>query len=614
MSEANMTSLTSKALSLAPGEVAYERTFLEALSPALNNIAKHGIKVAVNAGASDVPGLAKAVKKMVKERGLEGKVKVAWISGDDVLDVVKRNLEESKWEGIKRGRAGNGMSIRDAWLEGEDVKEEVRERIKVMQFENLCTGEKLADWGWKDEIVGAQAYLGGMGIARAFEEGADIVVAGRVADASPVIGAAVWWHGWGRDRLEELACAFVAGHLIECSNYICGGNFTGFKDFEGNKWLDIGYPIAEIDRQGAVVITKQKGTGGLVTVETCKAQLLYEIQGPWYFNSDVTAVLDGIYFEQLSTDRVAVKGIKALPPPPTTKIGITARGGFQAEVHWFLVGLDIETKARMLEAQTREVLGDTSRFHILSFTLNGTSPENPTDQNSATVDFRIFAQARDVKAIATDKFLRPIIDLIMCGYPGATFHLDFRQAIPKPVQEYFVTLLPQSNISHFVHMHDGRELEIAPPSITKTFPVQQPTQASSEVAVKNYGETVRGPLGWLVHARSGDKGSNANVGFWVRHQDEYDWMRLLLSTENLKGLLAKEYNGKNIVSLHSLIRRLVWADYRRIDSNCQIYGLYISSSMTTSIEVLAAPARMIFLPKMWPNSSEVDMLICRNDF
>jgi hypothetical protein len=117
--------------------------------------------------------------------------------------------------------------------------------------------------------------------------------------------------------------------------------------------------------------------------------------------------LDEISFEQLSTDRVALKGVKADLPPPTTKIGITARGGFQAKVHWFLVGLDIEEKARMLEMQIRQTLGDTSRFHFLKFTLNGTSPDNPTDQNSATVDFRIFAQARDVNDIApNDSFVR----------------------------------------------------------------------------------------------------------------------------------------------------------------------------------------------------------------
>ena len=235
MSEGNMTVLHARAT--IPGEVAYEASFLEALAPALDDIAKYGIKVAVNAGASDTKGLAAVVKEMVGTRGL----KVAWIEGDDVLDVVKEQLAREK-------------------------------------FENICTKESLSEWAFKDEIVGAQGYLGGLGIARAFEEGADIVVAGRVSDASPVIGAAVWWHGWGRENLDELANAFVAGHLVECSNYVCGGNFTGFKDFEGKGWADIGYPIAEIGKKGDVVITKQKGTGGLVTVDTCKAQLLYEIQ------------------------------------------------------------------------------------------------------------------------------------------------------------------------------------------------------------------------------------------------------------------------------------------------------------------------------------------------
>ncbi|KUJ20437.1 DUF1446 domain-containing protein [Mollisia scopiformis] len=564
LSEANMAALAYK--SQLPNEILYEKTFLEALSPALPDIAKYGIKIAVNAGGSDTKGLADVVKKLLKEKGLGDKLKVAWIEGDDVLEVIKEKLQasekkkQSKWQQIRNapmGKMRDGMSIFDAWMEGEDVSAEVKSVLsrRDPDFWNICTGEKLQDWVFKDQILAAQAYLGGLGIARAFREGADIVLCGRVSDASPVIGAASWWHNWSREEnLEELANALVAGHLIECSNYVCGGNFSGFKALEPTGWVDIGYPIAEIGKRGDMIITKQKGTGGCVSVDTCKAQLLYEIQGPWYFNSDVTAVIDQIAFEHLSLDRVKVSGIKALPPPPTTKVGITADGGFQAEVHWFLVGLDIKDKARMLESQIRHALGDTSRFHVLKFTLNGTAAENPTDQNSATVDFRIFAQAKNANEVAPDNFLRPIIDLIMCSYPGATFHLDFRQGIPKPIQEYFVTLLPQANVQHVVHMHDGRDLKIEYPKRSKTFPQNQPSQDISLVSSKDFGETIRGPLGWLVHARSGDKGSNANVGFWVRHQDEYDWMRILLSTEKMKALLADEYNGKNIVRCFHLDR------------------------------------------------------------
>ena len=506
MSEANMT---SRAASKTDNESvpAYEPTFIESLDPALPHIAKYKIRVAVNAGASDTKLLHKVVTDMVKKKGLD--LKVAYITGDEVLPAVQKAQKEGK-----------------------------------SKFENICTGELLSDW--KFEPIYAQAYLGGLGIAAAFARGADIVVCGRVSDASPCIGAAYWWHGWQRDQLNELANAFVAGHLIECSNYVCGGNFTGFKSLELKGWADIGYPIAEIGSKGQVVITKNKGSGGEVSTQTCSSQLLYEIQGPWYFNSDVTAILDELWFEQLGTDRVALRGVKADLPPATTKVGITAKGGYQAEVHWFLCGLDVREKARMMEAQCRKMLRPyIDRFSKLEFTINGSAAENASNQNAATVDFRIFCQAPKMEDV--QRFLRPVIDPIMQGYPGATPHLDLRQGFPKPIQEYYVTLLPQTDVQHKVHLSDGSEFEIPPPPKSKTFPSQQPSQITTSGPTADSGPTIKGPLGWIVHARSGDKGSNCNVGFWVRFRDEWDWLRSILSVDNVKTLLADEYKkGKKI--------------------------------------------------------------------
>ena len=316
-------------------------------------------------------------------------------------------------------------------------------------------------------------------------------------------------------------------------------------------WDDIGYPITEISSTGQVIITKNKGSGGEVSVGTCSSQLLYEIQGPWYFNSDVTAILDELWFEQLETDRVALHGVKSAPPPPTTKIGITAKGGYQAEVHWFLVGLDIDAKARMMEAQIRRMLRPYAhRFSKLVFTQNGSCPPDPTNQNAATVNFRVFVQAPKAEYIESQCFLRPCIDPIMEGYPGATIDLDMRQGFPKPIYEYFVTLLPQADVHHKVHLPSGDVLEIPPPTMTRTYPAQQPSRQISEVRVPldGFGRTERGPLGWIVHARSGDKGSNCNVGFWVRHKDEWDWLRSLLSVDKIRELLAEEDHGKKIVS------------------------------------------------------------------
>ncbi|KAI1987594.1 hypothetical protein LOZ53_004286 [Ophidiomyces ophidiicola] len=501
------------------GGPAYERSFLEALEPALEDIAKHKIKVAVNAGVTDPKALYDVVINMVKERGVD--LKVAWISGDEVLPTIKESLA-----------AG------------------------ISTFKNIYTGETLDSWSF--EPIYAQAYLGGLGITAALAHGADIVLCGRVADASPVIGAACWWHNWSRSDLDQLANAFVAGHLIECSNYVCGGNFTGFKELEntvGDGWTNIGYPIAEISSEGQVIITKQSySTGGAVTIDTCSSQLLYEIQGPIYFNSDVTAILSDIYFEQIGHNRVAVKGIRSALPPPTTKVGITARGGYQAEVTYFMVGLDIPAKARMLEAQIRQLLAPYSRnFTVFDFSTIGTCPDDPKDQNSATATFRILAQAPRAEDLAPSKFVRQVIDNIMQSYPGATFHLELRPGFPKPVFEYYVTLLPQSEVNHQAHLPWlNRTVDIAPPTESKVWPAQQPTQpvtVQPADVLTDFGPTVRAPLGYVVHARSGDKGSDANCGFWVRHADEYAWLRSLLSTEKAQELLGKEWREDGMMSI-----------------------------------------------------------------
>lgn len=153
------------------------------------------------------------------------------------------------------------------------------------------------------EIVSANAYLGAHSIFEAFKRGADIIICGRVSDASPVIACAWYWWSWSITSYDELAGALVAGHLIECSAYVTGGNFAGFASFEIDSFVDPGFPIAEIAKDGSCVITKHHGTGGMVTLDTCRSQLLYELQGNVYLNSDVKAYLDNVVMEQLGRDR-----------------------------------------------------------------------------------------------------------------------------------------------------------------------------------------------------------------------------------------------------------------------------------------------------------------------
>ena len=190
MSEANMVSAAARKIDpsqttspesnpLRATGPAFEASFLEALEPALPDLARYGIRVAVNAGASDTEGLYKVVRGMIHKKGLGSKLKLAWISGDEVLPAIETSLK-------------SGSSV----------------------FKNVYTGETLSSWGF--DPIYAQAYLGGLGIAEAFAQGANIVICGRVSDASPVIGAAYWFHKWQRDQLDQLANAFVAGHRKCC--------------------------------------------------------------------------------------------------------------------------------------------------------------------------------------------------------------------------------------------------------------------------------------------------------------------------------------------------------------------------------------------------------------
>ncbi|RKK92414.1 hypothetical protein BFJ68_g2298 [Fusarium oxysporum] len=522
LSEYNMTTRGGGKVDSAGSTDEFELSFLEALDPALPHLASSRARLVVNAGASDTKKLHDVVLEKIAAAGLS--LKVAWIGGDEVFDVVKKAIDKG-----------------DA-------------------FKSLTHGGNLSDWGL--DPIYAQCYLGGWGIVEALKHGADIVLCGRVADASPTIGCAAYHFGWKREDYQQLASAFVAGHFIECSTYVTGGNFTGFKDLPG-KSTNLAFPIVEMQSNGDFYVTKQKDRDGIVTVDTCKAQLLYEIQGPLYYNSDVVAKLDNIKLEQVAKDKVFVHNVSGLKPPPTTKVGITAKGGYQAEAHYFLCGLDIEEKAALLERQVRAML-DESKFHCLKFRVNGRCPENPRSQDAATVDVRIFAQSRTEEALSTANFLRPVTDVIMQSYPGATFAVDARQAVPKPYYEYFVALLPQKDITHVAHVPEkGLEIPIAAPTDTQDFLYEQSTyETTSPVDLSSFGPTTRAPLGYIVHARSGDKGSDANVGFFVRNTDEWDWLRSVLTVNKIRELLGDDDTGKpifrfelpNISAVHFLLK------------------------------------------------------------
>ncbi|KAJ8106715.1 hypothetical protein OPT61_g9356 [Boeremia exigua] len=197
------------------------------------------------------------------------------------------------------------------------------------------------------------------------------------------MAAAAYWHQWTRESYQQLAHSPIAGHLIECSYYVTRGNFTGFKSLPKGSSPLLKLPIARIQSDGTFFIETHESPerSGGVTVDTCRSQLLYELQGKRYYNSDVVALVDQVKMEQSSTNSVYVHNVHFQKPPPTTKVGMVARAGFQAEVHYFLTGLDNEEKAAMLERQLWAYL-DTDSFSLLKFTVSGTPAPDPSSQDA----------------------------------------------------------------------------------------------------------------------------------------------------------------------------------------------------------------------------------------
>ena len=215
-----------------------------------------------------------------------------------------------------------------------------------------------------------------------------------------------------QDPALELKCV---QDLIECGPYVTGANFSGFKALM--PLVDLSFPIAEIASDGAVAITRCRGYGGAVTRVNTIAQLLYEIQGELYLNSDVVADLSNVAISQAGPDRVDVSGIKGLPPPATTKAMIAAKAGYEAQAIFYINGLDIQAKVDMMKQQLAHVFRD-HRFSKLSIEVSGSAPENPQSQAEGTVSLRVFAQARKIEDIAANKFKIPIYALRMQSYPG----------------------------------------------------------------------------------------------------------------------------------------------------------------------------------------------------
>jgi hypothetical protein len=376
----------------------------------------------------------------------------------------------------------------------------------------------------------ANAYLGAYGIVACLDAGADVVVTGRVTDASLVVGPAAAHFGWRRDDLDALAGATAAGHVIECGAQATGGNFSFFTELpDGGRRP--GFPIAEVHADGSAVITKHPGTGGAVTVETVTAQLLYEIGAPAYLGPDVVTHLDTVTLTDDGPDRVRLTGTRGTPPPPTLKVGVNNLGGFRNAMTFVLTGLDIEAKAALVRAQLVDAIGKDG----LEFTLARTDHPDAGDTEAASALFHVHLKDGDPER-AGRAFSAAAVELALASYPGLNLTTPPGDATPFGV--FTADTVAQDAVAHTAVLPDGTRVPIPPPAETTAdlglISANSPTW--NETSPRS---TRRGPLGEIVGARSGDKGGDANLGVWARTDADADWLRGWLTVDRLHELIPE---------------------------------------------------------------------------
>ncbi|KIW25674.1 uncharacterized protein PV07_08835 [Cladophialophora immunda] len=528
----------------------YEPSAWDGIEMCLEVLAQKRIKLVINGGALNPRGMAERAQTLATSKGLS--LKIAYVSGDDLLPRARELLHAEK-----------GLVHLD------DINPNVNLAKDTLNFLDDET----------KTLLSANAYLGARAIVRGLREGADIIICGRVADASPggmdgmktitknLLG--LWWRDASDPsvtRPYEYTLLLLTSplDLIECSAYVTGSNFCGFDKYPLDDFVDLGFGIAEVDVDGSCVITKHETLKGMVTVDTVTCQLLYEIQGNLYLNSDVTADLEDIEIQQVGLDRVRVSNVKGLPPPPTTKFAVFYNAGWTSEMYFGACGLEVERKMELMKRQTILKLkewGYYDKMDILSFELYGRPEPNARSQAAATSLIRIVGQSTDRRAI--ELLSKSQDEMGMQHYHGKSFSMDFRSRAPRSFIGYFPAVIAQTQIQEEVCFVDsGLVFNVGHVGHTRPIGQRRSYETASPVDLGRFGPTEEDILGRVVYARSGDKGGNINIGFFVHADDEFDWLRSFLTCDRMIDLIADDWRPqyhlervefKNIRAVHFVV-------------------------------------------------------------
>ena len=398
-------------------ELGYARDLIPIIEQILPLCVSGNIRIITNGGGANPQACSDAILKCAKKKGIES-LKVGVVSGDNIL----YRIDDFQKQGI--------------------------------ELKNMETSEPLQHIHRK--LQSANVYFGASPIADALRKGAQIVVTGRTTDTGLTLAPMMYEFGWSETDWDKLAAGTVAGHILECGGQASGGNFSG--DWRSVPDLaHIGFPIAEAYPSGDVVITKHAGTGGMVSVQTVKEQLVYEIGDPRkYITPDCIADFTSIKLEQSGEDRVKVSGVAGSRATDTYKVSMAYLDGYTAFGTLTYSWPDALEKAKRADEILRTRLGDLGleyeeiRTEFLGYdSCHGSLAD--THQALNEVVLRVGVRGADFDSV--ERFGKELAPLILTGPPGVTGFAGGRPK-PKEVISYWPALIPKSAVSPKVTINE----------------------------------------------------------------------------------------------------------------------------------------------------------------
>lgn len=395
----------------------YARDFVSQMERILPDVADRGIRVISNAGGVNPRGCAEAVRAAAERLGVGDKIRIALVTGDDLLDRLDL-------------LTGDGET-----------------------FANMDTGCPLSDV--RDRVRSANAYLGMMPVVEALDRGANIVITGRVTDTGLTLGPLVYEFGWSAEDWDRIAAGTIAGHILECGAQSSGGNLL--RDWRSVKNLeDVGFPLIEAEADGSFTVTKHPGTGGVVSVPSVSEQLVYEMGDPTnYITPDGVVDFTSIQLKQVGKHRVRVSGIRGRPRTAMLKVSVAYFYGYKAVgtlVYSWPEALDKAKAANRILRKRLAALGLTFEQILTEYVgvdathghLSGAS-----SPDLAEVMLRVGVRGPDRAAV--ERFTREIAPLVLTGPPSVTGFAGGRPAVEEIVA-YWPALMAREKIEPFVRV------------------------------------------------------------------------------------------------------------------------------------------------------------------